>query len=105
MGNGEHPGLFACSVSVALHRASRLPIEDTVIADSVDPARWPEDALFVRAWRATLAELSPRERVSRFSSACRSAAKTTMCRAGRSRRSSRLTAIEVGGSLANGFAG
>jgi hypothetical protein len=28
-----------------------------------------------------------------------------MCRAGRGRRSSRLTAIEVGGSLANGFAG
>jgi len=57
---------FARTVSAALSAASNLPVDETAVARCIDPDRWPSDALFARAWRETLAALSPSERVGRL---------------------------------------
>ena len=66
IGEAERSVRFARAVSAALSVASNLPIDDAAVAGLIDPDRWPSDALFARAWRETLAALSPKERVGRL---------------------------------------
>jgi hypothetical protein len=66
IGEAERSVRFARTVSAALSVASNLPIDDAAVAGLIDPDRWPSDALFARAWRETLAALSPKERVGRL---------------------------------------